>query len=163
MYVCMYVPMVVWSLGLFEVSVTRWMDLACCHIKWTKVKYVASWFCLHVSGGGVYLWVHSRQSILRSLQMPVCSFYLRGVCGREGCPYLHVNVGRDAEVCNDFLKGHCPHGTEVLHAACDVATSVLCSQATPVLSLPCSAPSCMRTIALSSACLESAHEEASVH
>ena len=48
-----------------------------------------------------------------SLQMPVCSFYLRGVCGREGCPYLHVNVGRDADVCSDFLKGHCPHGTEV--------------------------------------------------
>ena len=31
--VCMYV-------GLFEVSVTRWMALAYCHTKWREVKYV---------------------------------------------------------------------------------------------------------------------------
>ena len=33
-YIHMYV-------GLFEVSVTRWMALAYCHTKWRKVKYVA--------------------------------------------------------------------------------------------------------------------------
>ena len=45
--------------------------------------------------------------------MPVCSFFLRGVCGRDECPYLHVSVGRDAEVCPDFIKGYCPRGEKV--------------------------------------------------
>ena len=45
--------------------------------------------------------------------MPVCSFFLRGVCSKEDCPYLHVSVGRDAEVCPDFLKGYCTRGEKV--------------------------------------------------
>ena len=46
-------------------------------------------------------------------QMPVCSFFLRGVCARDGCPYLHVSVGKNAEVCPDFVKGYCAKGEQV--------------------------------------------------
>lgn len=45
--------------------------------------------------------------------MPVCSFFLRGVCIREDCPYLHVCVGKDAEICLDFAKGYCSKGEDV--------------------------------------------------
>ncbi|KAI1309354.1 Zinc finger CCCH domain-containing protein 3 [Halotydeus destructor] len=41
-------------------------------------------------------------------KMPVCSFFLDGVCGKENCPYRHVNVGPGAEKCAEFTKfGHC--------------------------------------------------------
>ena len=46
-------------------------------------------------------------------QMPVCSFFLRGVCARDECPYLHVSVGKNADVCPDFVKGYCPRGEQV--------------------------------------------------
>ena len=45
--------------------------------------------------------------------MPVCSFFLRGLCSKEDCPYLHVSVGREAQLCMDFVKGYCPRGEEV--------------------------------------------------
>ena len=45
--------------------------------------------------------------------MPVCSFFLRGVCTKDNCPYVHVSVGKDAEVCQDFLRGYCPSGEQV--------------------------------------------------
>ena len=45
--------------------------------------------------------------------MPVCSFFLRGLCTRENCPYLHVSVGRNAELCPDFIRGYCSLGEEV--------------------------------------------------
>ena len=45
--------------------------------------------------------------------MPVCSFFLKGICTRENCPYIHVCVGRDAEICPEFIRGYCPLGEEV--------------------------------------------------
>ena len=45
--------------------------------------------------------------------MPVCSYFLRGVCTKDDCPYLHVYVGENAEVCQDFVKGFCPNGDKV--------------------------------------------------
>ena len=93
-YVCIYVPMVMWSLGLFEVSVTKWMDLACCHIKWTKVKYVASWFCLHVS-----------------VVVCICGFTVDSLSfGHCRCPYAHSTcavcaAARDAHICMLTLGG----------------------------------------------------------
>ena len=53
--------------------------------------------------------------------MPVCSFFLRGVCTKDNCPYVHVSVGKDAEVCQDFLRGYCPSGEQV----CDVVLSYM--------------------------------------
>lgn len=46
-------------------------------------------------------------------QMPVCSYFLKGVCSNSSCPYSHVYVSRKAEVCADFLKGYCPLGAKV--------------------------------------------------
>jgi len=71
-------------------------------------------------------------------QMPVCSFFLRGLCTNEKvreapvrenewcarvdewidgagvahaqCPYSHVKVNPNARVCEAFLAGHCPDG-----------------------------------------------------
>jgi hypothetical protein len=43
--------------------------------------------------------------------MPVCYHFLRGNCTNENCPYAHVKVNRNAEVCPDFLKGYCPRGS----------------------------------------------------
>ena len=45
--------------------------------------------------------------------MPVCSYFLQGVCTKDNCPYLHVNVGENAEICHDFVKGFCPNGDKV--------------------------------------------------
>ncbi|MBN3270727.1 ZC3H3 protein, partial [Polyodon spathula] len=42
--------------------------------------------------------------------MPVCSYFLKGICNNNTCPYSHVYVSRKAEVCQDFLKGYCPLG-----------------------------------------------------
>lgn len=47
------------------------------------------------------------------MQMPVCSYYLKGICSNSNCPYSHVYVSRKAEVCQDFLKGYCPMGEKV--------------------------------------------------
>lgn len=43
--------------------------------------------------------------------MPVCTFFLRGICTNDKCPYLHVSVDPKAEVCPDFLKGYCAKGS----------------------------------------------------
>lgn len=47
------------------------------------------------------------------VKMPVCSYFLRGVCTKDNCPYLHVYVGENAEICQDFAKGFCPNGDKV--------------------------------------------------
>ncbi len=47
-------------------------------------------------------------------QRPVCSFFLRGECFKEDCEFLHVNVGQDAPVCEDFQKGFCELGEKCL-------------------------------------------------
>jgi len=36
--------------------------------------------------------------------------FLKGLCSRENCPYRHVNVSRNAALCEAFLKGYCPEG-----------------------------------------------------
>ncbi|XP_077439765.1 zinc finger CCCH domain-containing protein 3 isoform X2 [Vanacampus margaritifer] len=43
-------------------------------------------------------------------QMPVCSYFLKGICNNSNCPYSHVYVSRKAKVCEDFVKGYCPEG-----------------------------------------------------
>ncbi|XP_048866376.1 zinc finger CCCH domain-containing protein 3 isoform X2 [Brienomyrus brachyistius] len=43
-------------------------------------------------------------------KMPVCSFYLRGICNNSSCPYSHVYVSRKAAICQDFVRGYCPQG-----------------------------------------------------
>ncbi|XP_066479424.1 zinc finger CCCH domain-containing protein 3 isoform X2 [Tiliqua scincoides] len=43
-------------------------------------------------------------------KMPVCLYFLKGICNNSDCPYSHVYVSRKAEVCPDFLKGYCPLG-----------------------------------------------------
>lgn len=39
--------------------------------------------------------------------MPVCKFFLQGVCVRNDCPYLHKKLSNEAELCIDFLRGFC--------------------------------------------------------
>lgn len=48
-----------------------------------------------------------------SLQMPVCSYFLKGICNNSDCPYSHVYVSHKAKVCEDFVKGYCPEGEKV--------------------------------------------------
>ncbi|KAM9483340.1 zinc finger CCCH domain-containing protein 3 [Clarias gariepinus] len=43
-------------------------------------------------------------------KMPVCSYYLKGICNNSNCPYSHVYVSRKAAVCQDFIRGYCPQG-----------------------------------------------------
>ncbi|XP_046842111.1 uncharacterized protein LOC124436211 [Xenia sp. Carnegie-2017] len=43
-------------------------------------------------------------------KMPICQYFIKGKCNRDDCPYLHVNVGSQALVCEDFLKGFCRLG-----------------------------------------------------
>lgn len=54
-------------------------------------------------------------------KMPVCSYFLKGICSNSNCPYSHVYVSRKAEVCADFLKGYCPLG-----AKCKRKHTLLC-------------------------------------
>ncbi|ELW63414.1 Zinc finger CCCH domain-containing protein 3 [Tupaia chinensis] len=54
-------------------------------------------------------------------KMPVCSYFLKGVCSSSDCPYSHVYVSRKAEVCHDFLRGYCPLG-----AKCKKKHTLLC-------------------------------------
>lgn len=56
-------------------------------------------------------------------KMPVCSYYLKGICSNNNCPYSHVYVSRKAEVCKDFLKGYCPLG-----AKCKKKHTLLCPE-----------------------------------
>ncbi|KAJ8389016.1 hypothetical protein AAFF_G00124130 [Aldrovandia affinis] len=43
-------------------------------------------------------------------KMPVCSYFLKGICNNGSCPYSHVYVSRSAAVCQDFIRGYCPKG-----------------------------------------------------
>ncbi|XP_056131554.1 zinc finger CCCH domain-containing protein 3 [Lampris incognitus] len=43
-------------------------------------------------------------------KMPVCSYFLKGICDNSNCPYSHVYVSRKAAMCQDFIKGYCPQG-----------------------------------------------------
>ncbi|XP_061681394.1 zinc finger CCCH domain-containing protein 3 isoform X4 [Syngnathoides biaculeatus] len=43
-------------------------------------------------------------------KMPVCSYFLKGICNNSSCPYSHVYVSHKAKVCEDFVKGFCPEG-----------------------------------------------------
>jgi hypothetical protein len=45
-------------------------------------------------------------------RMPACSFFQRGVCTNSKCPYLHVRVNPNADVCQKFLDGFCPNGSK---------------------------------------------------
>ncbi|XP_069778287.1 zinc finger CCCH domain-containing protein 3 isoform X2 [Narcine bancroftii] len=56
-------------------------------------------------------------------KMPVCSYYLKGICNSNNCPYSHVYVSRKAEVCQDFLKGYCPLG-----AKCKKKHTLICPE-----------------------------------
>uniref|UniRef100_A0A1A7W7P7 Zinc finger CCCH domain-containing protein 3 n=1 Tax=Iconisemion striatum TaxID=60296 RepID=A0A1A7W7P7_9TELE len=43
-------------------------------------------------------------------KMPVCLYFLKGICNNNECPYSHVYVSHKAEVCQDFVRGYCPEG-----------------------------------------------------
>ncbi|XP_073726354.1 uncharacterized protein zc3h3 isoform X1 [Misgurnus anguillicaudatus] len=43
-------------------------------------------------------------------KMPVCSYFLKGICNNSSCPYSHVYVSRKADICKDFIRGYCPQG-----------------------------------------------------
>ena len=45
--------------------------------------------------------------------MPVCSFFLKGICNQDNCQYRHVNVSENAEICKDFVNGFCGKGDQV--------------------------------------------------
>ncbi|XP_051562268.1 zinc finger CCCH domain-containing protein 3-like [Myxocyprinus asiaticus] len=46
-------------------------------------------------------------------KMPVCSYFLKGICNNSSCPYSHVYVSRKAAVCKDFVRGYCPQGDKL--------------------------------------------------
>lgn len=46
--------------------------------------------------------------------MPTCSYFIKGACGQDRCPYAHTYVGHDAQICDDFVQGFCSKGNEVL-------------------------------------------------
>ncbi|KAL0314367.1 UNVERIFIED_CONTAM: Zinc finger CCCH domain-containing protein 7 [Sesamum angustifolium] len=45
-------------------------------------------------------------------RMQDCSYFLKGSCSNENCPYRHVNVNPDSTVCESFLRGYCADGNE---------------------------------------------------
>ncbi|XP_073708652.1 uncharacterized protein zc3h3 [Garra rufa] len=47
-------------------------------------------------------------------KMPVCLYFLKGICNNSSCPYSHVYVSRKADVCKDFVRGYCPQGDKVI-------------------------------------------------
>ena len=57
--------------------------------------------------------------------MPICQYFLKGKCNRDDCPYSHVNVGRQAVVCEDFLKGYCALGFKVKDNICSFGVKLL--------------------------------------
>ncbi|XP_030875072.1 zinc finger CCCH domain-containing protein 3, partial [Leptonychotes weddellii] len=61
------------------------------------------------------------EQVTAHVEMPVCSYFLKGICSNSNCPYSHVYVSRKAEVCTDFLKGYCPLG-----AKCKKKHTLLC-------------------------------------
>ena len=54
-------------------------------------------------------------------KMPLCEFFLRGVCTTEDCPYVHVRHPEGTPRCAEFSKGYCPNGAacEELHRLFD--------------------------------------------
>uniref|UniRef100_A0A8C4R5H5 Zinc finger CCCH domain-containing protein 3 n=1 Tax=Eptatretus burgeri TaxID=7764 RepID=A0A8C4R5H5_EPTBU len=56
-------------------------------------------------------------------KMPVCRYYIRGMCNNSDCMYSHVKVSRKAGVCEDFVKGYCPLG-----AKCKKEHTLECSE-----------------------------------
>ncbi len=55
--------------------------------------------------------------------MPVCKFFLEGVCTKDNCPYRHVKVNDDAGICPDFVKGFCPKADKCTKRHVDVDKS----------------------------------------
>ena len=48
--------------------------------------------------------------------MPHCMHYLRSFCYRDSCPFIHVNLGPNAEPCRFFIKdGFCKKGKDCDH------------------------------------------------
>lgn len=39
--------------------------------------------------------------------MPVCKFFLQGLCVRDDCPYLHKKLNEKAQICLEFQRGFC--------------------------------------------------------
>uniref|UniRef100_UPI00358FB6A8 zinc finger CCCH domain-containing protein 3 n=1 Tax=Myxine glutinosa TaxID=7769 RepID=UPI00358FB6A8 len=56
-------------------------------------------------------------------KMPVCRYYIRGMCNNSDCMYSHVKVSHKAGVCEDFVKGYCPLG-----AKCKKEHTLECSE-----------------------------------
>ncbi|KAF2069548.1 hypothetical protein CYY_009139 [Polysphondylium violaceum] len=54
---------------------------------------------------------HLKHEITDLEQMPICYLYLKGMCTKVNCPYLHVFVSKNAKLCPDFQKGYCPNGS----------------------------------------------------
>jgi hypothetical protein len=46
-------------------------------------------------------------------KVPTCSYFIKGACGQDNCPYAHSYVGHDAQICEDFVQGFCSKGIEV--------------------------------------------------
>lgn len=68
--------------------------------------------------------------------MPICKFYLNGLCTKDDCPYLHRKFNADTELCADFLKGYCEKAEEVwmtffsilFHLVIDSTSFYFCQQ-----------------------------------
>jgi len=44
-------------------------------------------------------------------RMPVCRLFVAGLCISSACPFSHVNLGKDAELCKTFSRvGYCEEG-----------------------------------------------------
>uniref|UniRef100_A0A453T7W3 4Fe-4S ferredoxin-type domain-containing protein n=1 Tax=Aegilops tauschii subsp. strangulata TaxID=200361 RepID=A0A453T7W3_AEGTS len=48
---------------------------------------------------------------------------LAGLCTNTACPYRHVKVNSKAPACEDFLKGYCADGDEVLNDTTEIFQS----------------------------------------
>ncbi|KAL6750483.1 hypothetical protein V8C86DRAFT_2810805 [Haematococcus lacustris] len=42
--------------------------------------------------------------------MPACTFFAKGLCTAQDCPWLHVRYAKGTPVCRAFLSGYCPNG-----------------------------------------------------
>jgi hypothetical protein len=42
-------------------------------------------------------------------------FGYAGLCTNGSCPYRHVNVNKEAPICEAFLQGYCTDGDKVTH------------------------------------------------
>jgi hypothetical protein len=50
------------------------------------------------------------EHVLLPHQHPVCDYYLRMMCAKDNCPYLHVKHTDSLEPCVDFNRGLCKRG-----------------------------------------------------